>query len=366
MDRRRVALITHRYAPEIGGVELHVQEIAKRLYAHGWTPEVLTQAPRDLPRTATVDGISVRRFPALGAASAYALAPSLPAFLAHHARDYTVLHAHNYHALPALATALSGRARLVVTPHYHGTGHTRLATLLHRPYRLAGRLLFKRAGRVICVSEPEARLLERDFPQTRGRVDVIPNGIDIDALRSALPFDTPGPVVVAAGRLQPYKRLDRVIDAVPHLPDSARLVVVGDGPEAASLRERIAGAGVADRTSLTGPVERPVLERWLRTADVFVSLSEQEAFGLGVAEGLGAGARVVASDIPAHRQIASQVPGGVRLVGADAGPAEVAEAIRAMLEPVSNAPSIDGLITWDDVARRTAAVYDLVTTAARG
>src|SRR4051812_27261646 len=100
MDPRRVALVTHRFAPQIGGVELHVQEIAKRLATYGWEPHVLTQAPRELPRSELVDGIRVRRFTAVGAASPYAVAPQLWGYLARFARGYDVLHVHNYHALP--------------------------------------------------------------------------------------------------------------------------------------------------------------------------------------------------------------------------------------------------------------------------
>ena len=48
-----------------------------------------------------------------------------------------------------------------------------------------------------------------------------------------------------------------------------------------------------------------VLRRWQRTADVVVSLSTRESFGLSLAEGIAAGAAIVASEIPAHREMAA-------------------------------------------------------------
>jgi glycosyltransferase involved in cell wall biosynthesis len=162
--------------------------------------------------------------------------------------------------------------------------------------------------------------------------------------------------VLVAGRLHPYKRVDRVLEAFALVPAPARLVVLGDGPAGAELRSRAAGLG--GRAGFEGTVSRDVLGRWLATADVYVSLSEQEAFGIGVAEGAAAGARVVASDIAAHREIAALAPGRVDLVPAGAVAADVAGALRRALAAGRPAGAPHGIPSWDEVATRTAAVYE--------
>jgi glycosyltransferase involved in cell wall biosynthesis len=355
----RVALVTHRFLPDVGGVELHVAELAKRLRAHGWEADVFTQAARN-GRERLPDGTTVWRFAERVTRSPYPTAPGLWRHLHRHAAGYDLVHAHNFHALPALAAALTTRGPLVFTPHYHGLGSTRRGRLLHRPYRPAGRHLMHRADRVICVSAVEAERVARDFPEVA--VTVIPNGIDADALHRAEPFPAPTPVVLTTGRLHPFKRVDRVLAAMAALDVPGRLVVTGDGPAAADLRRTAAALGLADRVAFLGTVEREELERWLRTAAVYISLSESEAFGIGVAEGAAAGARVLASDIHAHREIAAFAPDAVELVPTDADGSALAARIAAALTagpPPAGAGA--GVPTWDAVTARTAALYEELT-----
>ena len=345
---RRVALVTQRFPPDLGGVEVHVAELARRLGAHGWAPEVVTEA-RSSGRGTTAEGVPVLRFRRPRTRSPYTTAPGLWAHLARHGGDYDLVHAHNFHALPALASALLTRVPLVFTPHYHGLGTSSLGRVLHLAYRPAGRRLVSRAARIVCVSQAEAARFGRDFPGAG--IVVIPNGIDAAALANAQPYDIDGPVILASGRLHRYKRVDRVLDAFARLGRPARLIVLGDGPARAELEER-ADASVR----FLGMVPRDDVERWLRTATVYVSLSEQEAFGIGVAEGIGAGSRVVASDIPAHREIAGLAPGAVELVTAHT---DVAAALRRALD-AGRPNDIARLPDWDEVAARTAALYDEV------
>jgi glycosyltransferase involved in cell wall biosynthesis len=90
---------------------------------------------------------------------------------------------------------------------------------------------------------------------------------------------------------------------------------------------------------------------------VVASASEHEAFGLTLLEALTAGARVVASDLPAHREVAATWGEGdaVRLVADRAG---IVDAVRDQLAggrlPVDRRPRW----SWGDMAERVASVYD--------
>lgn len=361
---RRVALVTHRFPPQLGGVEHHVAELARRLPDHGWEAEVLTEGPANASER-TPEGVRVLRFRRPLERSPYATAPGLWRHLRRHAGAYDLVHGHNFHAFPALAAALFARGPFAFTPHYHGLGTSRLGRGLHRPYRPAGRRLVRRAGAIVCVSRAEAERFEADFPEARPRVRVIPNGIDTEALARAARLDVDEPVILTAGRLHPYKRLDRVLDAFARLATPARLVVLGDGPARAAVAARAVALGLGARAAFPGTVARPELDAWLRTAAVYVSLSEQEAFGIGVAEGAGAGARVVASDIPAHREIAAMAPGAVDLVAPDAPAEAVAAALRRALATPAPPGAARGIPGWDEVAGRTAALYDELWAAWR-
>jgi len=345
-------------------VEQHVSELARRLPEHGWEADVLSEGPANA-RERTPEGVDVLRFRRPLEGSPYATALGLWRHLWRHAGAYDLVHGHNFHAFPALAAALFATGPFVFTPHYHGLGTSRLGRVLHRPYRPAGRRLVRRAGAIVCVSRGEAERFTSDFPESRPRVRVIPNGIDTAALARAAPLEVDGPVILTTGRMHPYKRLDRVLDAFALVEPPARLVVLGDGPARAAVSARAITQGLDERATFRGAVPRSELDSWLRTAAVYVSLSEQEAFGIGVAEGAGGGARVVASDIPAHREIAAMAPGAIDLVAPDAQAEAVAAALRGALASPPPPGAAHGVPGWDEVAGRTAELYDELWTASR-
>src|SRR5439155_17037121 len=104
----RIGYIAPGYIPSTGGVQTHVAQLARRAAAYGYHVEVLTQeSDRRLPAVEAIDGVTVRRFPVWVPGQTYTMAPGLWAYLARHHTRYDVVHAHSYHALPALEAALA-------------------------------------------------------------------------------------------------------------------------------------------------------------------------------------------------------------------------------------------------------------------
>ncbi len=362
--RPPVALVTPRYHPAIGGVERHVQALAGELVRRGVPVEVLTTDPSGgLPSQERLDGILVRRFPTLRGDARYFISPVLARWLWRHASAYRLLHAHNYQSLVPLAAAIGARGRrvpLVVTPHYHAAAHTPMSALLHLPYRLVARRMLRHAGAVIAVSAAERGWLERDFGDLP--LFVLPNGVDLppaDRQVDPFPARVPGErTLLSVGRLEPYKGVARIVTALPHLPD-ARLVVIGEGSASGAVRETAVRLGVSDRVQLAGHVTSEDLARWYATADLFLTLSRQEAFGMTVLEAAAAGAPVLASAIPAHREVRSFVADGrIALVEPDSEGERLAAAIT---EAARMGRSVDRtgwrLPTWEAMASGVMAAY---------
>jgi glycosyltransferase involved in cell wall biosynthesis len=356
----RIALVTPSFLPDIGGLEVHVGHIARRLAAVGHNVEVLTQASIPMASFEKSDGATVRRFPIRMGGRAYPFAPGLWKHILRHSRDYDVVHMHSYHGTAAIPAALANVRRLVFTPHYLGGGRTALARAAHRPYHTVGTLLFNRTDHIVCTTAAEEAMLTRDFPDAARKATVIANGIDVDVIRRATPLDCGKPLVLCAGRLENYKNVHLVIRALPYLEEAMKLAIVGEGPASEALGHLAAQLGVASRVKLVGAVPWPGVYGWMRSADAFVTMSARESFGMSVLEAHVAGARVVASDIPAHREVIAAVGPHVALVPLTAPPAELAAAISAAAAssaPEVHSVEVDGVPTWDDHVNSLLNLY---------
>ena len=85
------------------------------------------------------------------------------------------------------------------------------------------------------------------------------------------------PVVLVAGRLEPYKQVGLAIAALALTGPEPDLVVLGAGSDLAALRKAAAVAGISDRVQFKGRVSDAELRRWQRSASVVLTLSRHEA-----------------------------------------------------------------------------------------
>ncbi len=349
------------YPPFVGGVEVHVQQLAEGMAAAGNRVDVITQAdPGEPAGVDLVRSVRVLRFPMLFPSRHYAVSPALYRELRRRRADYQVFHAHAYHSLPSLATTIAGCRPLIFTPHYHGTGHSSVRRLLHPGYRRLGRLTFDAAATVICVSEPERALVARHFPQVAGKLVTIPNGVDRDAIRSAPRLPLPGPTLLVAGRIEAYKRVDQVLRGFACLPPHWQMAVTGNGPVRDQLQRLADELGLSRRVQFLGNLPTDELRSWLRSAAVLASLSRNEAMPVVVVEALAAGTPVVLSPIPAHRALADRWPDAVTLVADPSDAGAVAAAVRAAAD---DTPAAVGVATWQEVVAQTLTIYQAVASA---
>jgi glycosyltransferase involved in cell wall biosynthesis len=131
-------------------------------------------------------------------------------------------------------------------------------------------------------------------------VKVIPNGIDLAPFqqpprqftRAELGWPEEAVVLVYVGRLSPEKNLAFLLRAFAGAVSACRdlvLVLVGDGPEMDSLRDQARRLGVGRCVFFVGAVEHRDIPGYLARADVFVTPSVSETFGIATVEGMAAG-----------------------------------------------------------------------------
>jgi len=360
--RLRLALVSHSYPPQSGGVEVVVQRLAEGLSQAGHGVTVYTQTRRGTHKPPRIrmeeSGTTVLTFQDVTGTRSFPVAPGMYSGLARSASLYDIVHAHNYHScalLAAAAATLPGSARLVVSPHFHGDGHSPIARSLHVFYRPVVRRVLLRADAIVCVSAAEADHLRSVFPRLGAKIAVIPNGIDMEAIERAEPYALRRPTVLGVGRLERHKGFAQLIGAMAYLP-SVDLMIIGDGPQRSSLLAEIADRCLQDRVTLISRVTTEELHRWQRSAAVFVTLSRHEAFGLAPREALAGGVPVIASDIPAHREMSSSAPGAVELISADAPPYQVARAIDDVIR-ANRRGAPPSLPTWTDAVKDLQSLY---------
>ncbi|MFJ3900750.1 glycosyltransferase [Streptomyces sp. NPDC090025] len=218
-----------------------------------------------------------------------------------------LVHAHSAKAGLCARLALRGRVPTVYQPHawsFEAVEGT-TAALARRWERLGARW----TDRIVCVSDAERRTGEA--AGVRAAWSVIHNGVDTErfaprggpgeeAREADVGLGPGGPLVVCVGRLCRQKGQDVLLAAWPAVraavPD-ARLVLVGDGPDA----ERLGAAAAADPSvRLTGAVADPA--PWYRAADVVVLPSRWEGMALAPLEAMACGRPVVVGDVDGARE----------------------------------------------------------------
>ncbi len=172
--------------------------------------------------------------------------------------------------------------------------------------RVAARV-FQAADAIVAVSQGVADYLDR-FPGARGRVHVIPNGVDPDRfpenLAPTLPR-VPGTFTTGfVGTLKAWHGLSHLVEAFDSLhrqEPASRLLVVGNGPERDRLAEDLDERGLASAATLTGAVRPEEIPGLLASMDAAVApYPPQEDFyfsPLKVFEYMASGLPVAASRI---------------------------------------------------------------------
>ncbi|AYK14393.1 MAG: glycosyltransferase family 4 protein [Methanosarcina flavescens] len=360
----KIAQICPRYSPDIGGVETHVKEISERLVRAGHDVEVITTDPTGrLSKRETINGVKVIRFRSFAPGNAYYFAPQIYYYLKKH--NYDVIHAHSYHAFPAFFSSLGKHGgKFILTPHYHRRGHTAFRNLLHKPYKLLGKLIFFRADSVICVSEYEKKLVESDFKVATKTVK-IPNGINLKEFEN-LRRPAKGmkrkagreKLLLYVGRLEEYKGVQYIIQSLPEL-HNFQLRIVGKGPYETELRNMAKSLGVEGRIEWLKDLSRKELLKCYADADIFLMLSSYEAYGITVAEAL-------AADIPcivAKESALEEFVDGENCIGIE-NPVTKEKVVKALREfekkeRKGNSRIDKSIMDWDEVSARIEKQYTL-------
>jgi glycosyltransferase involved in cell wall biosynthesis len=233
----------------------------------------------------------------------------------------------------------------------------------------------RRAHRVVTVSRASRDEIVAELGIPSERIDVVPNGVTSPAAGDAAAARTR----LAAGDRQialsvasdlPHKNLASLLDALALIPSDERpvLALAGHGTDGPRLRDHALFLGVEEDLRLIGAVSVRELEDLYAAADVLVTTTRYEGFGIPILEAMARGVPVACSDLPVLREIAGEA---ARWLDPDE-PGTVAGAIRELLGggPEAGRLREAGLerarrFSWKAAAAATAASYERALYASR-
>lgn len=195
-----------------------------------------------------------------------------------------------------LAAKLFGH-RAIISERANTSGHFRPGASGAVAKRLI-RALYPRADAVIAVSRGIADDLRDGFGVDAGRLSVIANPVDGDAIRAAAAMPpaigSDRPYLVAVSRLTKGKNVTLLVDALGRAKTDLDLLVLGQGTERAAIEAQAAELGLASRVRLCGFQENPYAI--MRGARAYVSASNGEGFPNGLVEALALGLPAIATN----------------------------------------------------------------------
>ncbi|MEP6546166.1 MAG: glycosyltransferase family 4 protein [Gammaproteobacteria bacterium] len=171
----------------------------------------------------------------------------------------------------------------------------------HAWLRAPIRHLLKRANALVGQSRNTLEHVRSIYGVHREE-ELIPLGIDrpiMPAAAARRDFGVPEDafVLVTVGRMVARKASTQLVEAMGAAGrERMHLIMVGDGPEVPAVRAAAAVAGLAERVHLLGRVSEERKLQALALADLFVSTSQHEGFGLVFLEAMAFGLPIVCYD----------------------------------------------------------------------
>lgn len=327
----------------------------------GFTVDVLTiDTSGKLESECTIEGVKIRRFKSsIPSFISDIYNPSLVLwkYLLRNSSKYDIVHAHNYHALPSLFAAnTKGLNHFVFSPHYHGAGSSYFRNLLHIPYKFFGLRIFNRADKIICVSDYEKNLLRKLSVDER-RITVIPNGLNIDQFTGIQRSKRAFRRILYVGRLEKYKGIQFILEALAKLEDNIVVEIVGVGPYKGELIKLASDLRIENKVKFYYNLSQKELIQKYVDAEIFIMLSTRESYGITVAEALSLGTPCIVSNSSALKEWVD----GQNCFGID-DPRDINELVN-LIHRVSGKTADYGSLqkrihSWDYVTEQVIKIYE--------
>ncbi len=306
--RPQVAIFSLAYDPFVGGAEIAVKEIVRRLPDTDFA--ILTRKfDQGWPPIESSENYSVIRFGrgrtnrkyygGFWGKISYIFSAYRWAIRAHKANPFSAVWAvmASYAGIAALFFKLRHPEVPLLLTLQEGDSEAHILSRVGIFYPL-WRLIFKKADRIQVIS----RYL-KDFAIRHGAVCPIwinPNGVDLTTYEINRSGYQAGSVfkVITTSRLVKKNGIDILIRAIAEISNpNIELRILGSGPEEAVLKKLALILGVSDKIEFSGSVDPDLIPEYLNKADLFVRPSRSEGLGNSFLEAMAAGLPVIGTNV---------------------------------------------------------------------
>jgi len=173
-----------------------------------------------------------------------------------------------------------------------------------------GKFLLKKSSEIICDSKIEKNLIKKSFT-INNKIKIISPGVNTKKIEKSTKFDFEGKLILYVGRLEHYKNIHLIIRSFEHLPPDFFLYIIGNGNYKSELVKLINKLNLSNRIKILSNVTDNDLYKWLKTCNILVNLSNLEAFGITIIEGLAAGKPVIVNNKGGLAELANKFKGFV-------------------------------------------------------
>jgi glycosyltransferase involved in cell wall biosynthesis len=296
ISRERPAQVLHigkYYPPHMGGIETHLQALARGL-KDSVDVRVVVSSDDSRTRREVSDGVPLLRVPTPLTVASTPLSPAMVRQIRN--SDADLLHIHLPNPAAVLAYLTSGYHGKVIFTYHSDIIRQKILGPLFEPLLHAA---LRRADAIV-VTSPNYLRTSPVLAEHQERCHVIPYGIDTSDFSTCDAADVRrireqhgDRIIIAVGRLVYYKGFEYLIRAMKRV--DGKLLILGDGPLRPELEQLTSKLGVQDKVVLVGEVQNHLTVPYYHAAQVYAlpSIARSEAFGIVQIEAMASGLPVV-------------------------------------------------------------------------
>jgi glycosyltransferase involved in cell wall biosynthesis len=371
-------LINYEYPPIGGGAASATRNLAIALRGHGHRVVVLTSAFQKLRGTSIEDDVEVVRVQVGRKEPHRATLLQMFGFITvgswvvrsvarHHSVDRVIA----FFSIPSgiVAWLLNRRTKIPYVISLRGGDVPGTEPGLRLFYWFLAPLRRRILRGAVSVTAPASGLKELSEKRDGFPVVVIPNGINTSIYRPDKERDLTEIVLLSVGRLHPQKSPIRVLEILRAIRSNGRLparaLIVGDGPQRASLEQYAREQQLGAAAKFTGWLDRSEVALAYKSATFLVQLSSYEGMSNVVLEALASGLPVIASRIPGNVDLVLDQENGLLFSSNESCEIIAAEIVRLWKSParwqrMSNSAriSVTAKYDWPVIATSYERLFD--------